>query len=182
MGILAIIVVIVAAIVLTVTRDSTPRSQQGSSTVNITDYIDKPSTVEYTIEGDLNAEEDHRAIRISINRNMRTVEVLSGYNKTVIKTQSYPNTQAAYDEFMYGLKNAGFTRQQEAEFSNDNGVCPLGTRYIYKLRDDNGEVLRLWSTSCRRKDGSMGGNTDLIRRLFQKQIPNYGEVIKGVKI
>ena len=182
LALLGIIVVIIAAVLLIFNRGPSPDSQQGERRVTITDYIDKPSTAVYTVEGELNAEEDHRAIRISVSRNMRTIEVLSGYNKTVINTQSFPNTQAAYDEFIHGLEKAGFNRQQEPEFKEENGVCPLGSRFAYQLREDNDDVLRLWSTSCGRNDGTMGGNATLIRQLFQKQIPGYTTIVRGVKL
>ncbi len=182
MAILAVIVVIIGAILLMTNRGSSPQLQPGAVRVDLAEYIDKPSTVAYTTEGGLNSEEDHRAVRISVNRNLRTVQVLSGYNYSVINAQDFPNTQAAYDEFMHGLKNAGFTQQQKAAFSDEKGVCPLGTRYIYRLQDDSGEVLRLWSTSCARKDGSSIGNAFLIKQLFQKQIPGYTNIVKGVKL
>jgi len=149
---------------------------------DIADYANTSATAVYTVVGQINAEELHRGIRISVNRNLRTVEVLSGYNNTVINSKGFPNTQAAYDEFLYALRGAGFTRTQETKTKEEKGTCPLGQRYIYQLQEFGDDVQRLWSTSCIRSDGPFGGSATLVKQLFQKQILDYDKFVRGVEL
>lgn len=179
-GLIAIGVLLIAIILILFTGG--PGPEQGKRRIDLAEYADTPATVIYTVEGRLNAEEEHRSIRISVNRNQRTIEVLGGYSETVIKSQDFFNTQSAYDEFLHGLKRAGYTRFKEARYMDEKGVCPLGYRYIYEVEEFSDELLRLWSTSCSKDDGDFGGNANLVRRLFQAQIPEYEDFVRGIKL
>lgn len=140
------------------------------------------ASVALTIDGRIVSSEEHRAISFKIDRNSRTVEVLSGYNGNVIKTRTLSNSEVAYKEFLYALNKAGFTRAQEAQYSEENGVCPLGQRVIYSVDEFGENLQRLWSTSCRRSDGTLAVDGDLIRRLFEGQIPDYRDFVDGVRL
>jgi hypothetical protein len=183
LGLFLVAAALIAGIVLMVRRtpiEDTPKPV--SQRVKVNEYGATSATAIYTVEGELNAEEDHRAIRISVNRNRRTLEVLTGYSQTVVQSQTFSNTQPAYEEFVHALENAGFSRSQEAKYSSENGVCPLGRRYMYELNEDDKEVVRSWSTSCGRTDGSFAGNAGLIRQLFENQIPEYKTFVKDVRL
>lgn len=183
MGFIAVIVILIVGIAYLFTRE--PAKEVSSPTkerVDLTQYISEPSTVSYLVEGQLNAEEEHRAIRISISRNIRSIDVLSGYNGIILRTNSFPNTQTAYEEFIFALENAGFTNEQKSVYESEKGVCPLGKRYIYRLDGLGEEISRLWSTSCGSKQGSFGGNASLIRQLFQNQIPDYSQITRGIQL
>lgn len=182
LGIFAIFVVIILVVVMLFRRSPAPDTQQGNRTIDVSTYADKSAVAVYTIEGALNAEENHRAIRISVDSSQRKVEILSGYNRTVTGSQTFTNNQAAYGEFLHGLKNAGFGLKQEAEYKEEKGVCPLGNRNIYQLQQYGQDLTRTWSSSCAKTDGSFGGNTELVRQLFQKQIPDYTSFVRNVSL
>ena len=180
-GVLSLIVIIVVAIIL-FRGDNTPGGQNGTSQVNLTDYVDSGAEVVYATYGRLVAEEERRAVRITISRNRRTVEVLAGYNEKVTKRKTFSNSQAAYDEFMHALKIAGFSRVQDADYESEKGVCPDGNRSIYQLYEEDEEMMRLWSTSCRKGDGNFGGKSSVVENLFQDQIPEYDDFADSVNI
>lgn len=183
LGLFIIAAALIVGIVLMVRRDPSPDVPQTvSQRVDLTDYASTSATATYVIEGKLNSEEEHRAIRISVNRNSRTLDILSGYNQTVVQTQTLPNTQSAYEEFLYALENAGFSSSQEARYSSEKGVCPLGTRYLYEFSNEGDDLLSLWSTTCSKSDGPFAGNASLIRRLFQNQMPDYRTFTKDVRL
>ncbi len=181
LAVIGIIVLVIAVIMLIFDGPDTP-TQPNHRQINLTDYADTGARAVYEIEGEINAEELHRTIRISVDRNIRRVEVLNGYNKAVSKTQEFPNTQAAYDEFLHALKNAGYNHRKEAQATDEKGVCPLGQRYVYQIEEFGDDLIRLWSTSCGKKYGSFAGNASLVQRLFQKQIPEYREFVRDVKL
>ena len=146
------------------------------------DYAGSEAVVRLTVEGEIEAKEEHRAIRITVGRARRNVEVLRGYDAEVLKSQPLDNSQAAYDEFLQALTTAGFANRKDAPQEDERGVCPTGRRYIYEVLDSSEEVLRLWSTSCSGKQGTLAGNASLIRTLFEAQIPDYAEFTRDVRL
>lgn len=181
LAIFGIIVIIIAAILLIFDRDP-ETDQPNQNQVELVDYAGTSARTVYEIQGELNAEEQHRTIRISVDRNLRRIEILSGYTYAVEKSQDFPNNQSAYDEFLHALEIAGYDRSKEAVQEDERGVCPLGQRYIYQVQEFGDNLIRLWSTSCNRTDGSFAGRADLVRRLFQKQIPNYRDFTRDVRL
>jgi hypothetical protein len=183
-GILAVMVVIITAIVIIATRDSsnTEVVDQASRQIELINYVDKAATLKFTISGELNSEEEHNAIRISVSRNRRTLEILKGYSGRVATSRTWSNTNGAYENFLHALKNAGFSSSQVSEYESEKGVCPFGTRNLYELTEGNEEHLRLWSSSCDDSDGNFAGDDSLVRRLFSAQIPDYRELTKKIRL
>lgn len=182
LGIFGIILILLVMIVFLFTRGPSPATPEGERRVDLAEYADSAATATYTIQGALVAEEDYREIRISVNRNSRDIEIIRGYNNSIIASQTFSNTQAAYDEFLHGLKNAGFSSSKEARYETEKGVCPLGKRFIYELEEFGDRLVRLWSSSCNRSDGSLAGNSTLIGRLFENQIPGHREITRDIKL
>jgi hypothetical protein len=181
-GVLGIIVIIVVAIMLLRGGGKNPDDLSGNQQVNLSEYVDSGAEAVHTTYSELVGEEERRAIRITVSRNQRMVEILSGYNERVIRKKTFSNTQAAYDEFLHALKNAGFSREQEADYKEEKGVCPNGNRTVYQLRENDEDIFRLWSTSCDRDDGNFGGKPITIEDLFEDQILNYSDIVEDVDI
>ena len=149
--------------------------------LSLTKYIDK-GTVVYTSQGEIVGNEDYKELRVSVNATERKVQILSGYDEQVVREQSFPNTQAAFSNFMYSLANAGFSRERSSNKPDPRGVCPLGIRYIYQLHADNKEVVDLWTTSCGTKDTTFGGDQSTVRALFENQIPGFNGFVAGTPL
>ncbi len=185
LGVFAVIVVLILSIILISNRGnrSTENSQTGDQTVDLLDYTDKAGgTLLFETEGELRGDDERRAIRISVTRVERKVEILSGYKEEVIDSKSLPNTDEAYEALIYALDKAGYSRKQEPRYDSDKGACPFGKVYIYKLEDGSDDVIRSWSTSCSRRDGDFGGDASRVRRLFEKQIPDYRSITTDVRL
>ena len=183
-GVLATIAVAIFAIILIVSRGEPPRDQNldADPQADLTEYVDTAATVSFTTEGELTADEERRAIRVRINRNERVIEILTGYDEQVERSERFSNNQAAFDAFMHGLKEAGFTREQEPEHDNEKGICPFGRRYLFELREFGNSIVNLWATSCDNDDGTFGGNRHQVRRLFEEQIPDYRQLVNDVDL
>lgn len=184
LGVFAVLVLLILVIILIFRRTPVPTSsvQTGDKQVVLADYTDKPATMEYTMRGAVTAEENRRAIRITVSEQERVIEILSGYNENVERRERFSNNQNAYSNFLIALDKAGFSREQETDIEDERGTCPLGKRFIYKFEEGNDRLFRLWSTSCLGKQGSFGGNESLVRRLFQNQIPDYTTLVRGVRL
>ena len=147
-------------------------------------YAATDATVSFTTDGIVNGDELHRAIRITISSNQRTLDVLQGYNPTVIQSKSFVNSQEAYDVFLRAINNSGFlvkTKNSKA-VSDERGLCPLGFRYILDLNQDGDDLSRLWASSCGSSLGNSAGNIPTISELFQDQIPNYDSLVSRVNL
>lgn len=147
----------------------------------LTDYIERDSKVVFTVDGQVVADEKHQAVRITVGRSSKQIEILQGYQGNVIKSQSFDNNQQAYDVFLRALSRLGFAKKRSTTVTDERGVCPTGQRYISQIIDNNDQVLRTWSISCG-SGGTSGAVTPSVLSLFQKQVPDYSKFTSGVAL
>lgn len=181
-GVIVLLVLLVILILRIGPDQPVVVNQTGEKQVELSQYEDKSATAQITVRGVIRAREEHRAVRISVSPNERVIEIIEGYNENVINRRSYPNTQEAYKVFLSALGHAGFTRQQETDIKDERGVCPLGRRTSYLLQDGSEQVFRTWSSTCSLQSGSFGGNKYMVKELFEKQIPDYSEVTRTIRL
>lgn len=145
-------------------------------------YATTNAAVSMTLDGRVNGEDLHRAIRITVNRDVRTVETIQGYSGRVIDSRSQPNNSDAYEVFLRSINNSGFmTRLKNAKVPEDpSGQCPTGFRTIFILEKDTKPLSNLWTSDC--GVGNFGGNLDLIQELFRLQITNYEDLTATVEL
>jgi hypothetical protein len=159
--------------------------QSGSPTSTVqkaNDLSDNGTKVTYTVYGKLVGEEDRRAIRITVNDNERLLEVLQGYDESVLSSERFPNKTSAFDNFLLALENAGFTTRDTAIKTDDRAVCPLGNRYVFEAQYQDNSNVRSWSTSCSIKQVSFKGDRSTIDTMFKAQIPDYSEKTRSVTL
>ena len=181
LGILGFIVLTVVAIILLANLGGNPDRQEGEKVVTLTDYIDDGATVAYTKQGELVGDDEFRAVHITVTPQERRIELFGGYNETVIKQETFANTQAGYDVFLHALSVAGFTREKTSQQEDIKGACPLGQRHIYELVNGGDQVTYLWSTTCGKREGTFGGDKNKVQQLFENQIPTYNKFVSGVE-
>lgn len=140
------------------------------------------SNVSFTTYGRVVGEENRRAIRITVSSNERRVDVLQGYDEDVIKTQTTPNKQSAFDALLIALESAGFDTYDKNNKIDERSQCATGNRYAYQAAYQDGASLRSWSTNCSEKIGSFKGNRSLVQTLFQNQIPDYSKFVSGTRL
>lgn len=185
-GVLAFIAAIVVVILLATNLmrglNDTNTNTNVTKTVDLTDVALKDSVVRYTMSGAINADENHREIRITISKNARTVEVLKGYNGTVEKTVTLPNNENAYLAFLNALSAASFSNKRDDAEGDPNVTCVTGQRYYYELQSGSDKKVDTWSTTCSPAQGNFGGLVAPTAQLFQSQIPTYAEITRGVSL
>jgi|SRR3989344_682288 len=167
-----------------------PATPISKNTKSLPDYASTDAIARLTIDGPINGDDMHRQIRISVSSTLRTIDIIQGYQGTVIQTESFINNQAAYTAFLHALNKAGYTgklvKTKKIPFvsDDDQGACPLGNRYYYEIiNSGNNADQRLWTSSCGAPvPGNFGGSAPLVNQLFQTQFVNYGEFTKTVGI
>lgn len=147
-----------------------PRSPIGKTLYS---YSATDAEVRLTIDGPINADQDHRQARITVSSSDVTFDRIQGYDGNVINTKSYANTDNAYAVFLLALAHAGFTNgNNDPQLSDERGYCPLGDRYIFELIQDNKDLERYWATNCGSPKTYLG-SLSLTLSLFEAQVPNY---------
>lgn len=170
---LSIFGVIVFIVVVIVIIANNSNSSTSPKPIVLTNYNNANSSVTQISTGTLVGEENRQAVRITISQASRTIYFLTGYEQTILNSETLPNNPQSYSVFLGALSNAGFTSPRKTSEVNMFGVCPLGSTYQYQLNNNNNSVSNLWSTSCQISDGTFNGDGPLIRQIFELQIPDF---------
>jgi hypothetical protein len=158
----------------------------GSKTPKVTarqldSYATTSAIASMSIAGPITAQSTHNEVLISVGRDQVTYEQISGYDNNVVLTKTYENTEASYYAFLRALNTAGFTKGDRAKaVANEQGICPLGQRYVFALDQDGTQLQRFWSTNC--GSHTYGGNTSTTLTLFQAQVPDYNTLTQNVQL
>jgi hypothetical protein len=177
LGFLAVIGLIVLVFVLVL------RGLGGSKQPNVqtllTDYAKTETVMRITIDGPVNADANHRQVRITVGRDQNTIETIEGYEGHTIETRDYPNNEEAYYTFLRALQLQGYTKgNPDPARTDERGVCPLGKRYIFEIVTGSATVQRYWAGSC--GGGTFAGRIGTVRLLFQKQAPDYAKMTRSM--
>jgi hypothetical protein len=153
------------------------------TTSELAAYADTDAVTQLVIDGEINSDQQHTALRISVGREDVSFEQIQGYEGTVVNRQTYANNQNAYSNFLYALGRAGFTQgESNPKFANEKGFCPLGHRFILQLLDGDHQIQRYWATSCGgAAPRTYNGNLALTINLFQLQVPNYSDLTSNLE-
>lgn len=179
---LAVILLLITGIVFIVRSGSSNSGVVPNTGTKLDDYTSNTNAeIRYTIEGPINAAENHRSIAMRVSPTIRQIDIIRGYQGEVINTKSYDNNQGAYSDFLDALTRVGFTNERRlASGVNATAVCPLGNRTHYQVVDAGKDVMNLWSASC--TEGSFAGNISQTTSLFQAQFPDYSKITSGVNV
>ncbi len=173
----------VGIIVVFANRGAKPVQQPGVARPStLVSYADTSTEVRYTMEGQINARENHRVVQIGVSRDYRTYTLFDGYQGSVIKTETLGNDRDAYEAFLAALQNSGYTRARIATKGvNPLGACPTGRRSHYDIVQAGDTVQSLWSTTCSSIRGTFAGSAGTVQKLFEAQIPDYSKLVQGVQ-
>lgn len=156
--------------------------QKPKTTSQLASYADTDVVARLTIDGKINADSNHSAIRITVGREDVTYEQILGYQGAVVNRLDFANNQSAYSNFLYALGRAGFTRgDNNPRLANEKGFCPLSRRYIFELRDGDHDIQRYWATYCGGIPKTYQGVLSLTINLFQLQVPKYQEMVSKIQ-
>jgi hypothetical protein len=171
-GFLVTIGLIILILVLLL-RGGGGNSQPAVKALDVSIYsTNQSSQAEYLIDGPIQADSTHRQLKIDVSEQDVTLTTYSGYQQTVLHSETLPNNQAAYSTFLRALQLQAFTKgDTNKALADERGVCPTGNRYIMSFSSDNKQQLRFWTTTC--GGGSFLGNFSGISYLFTGQVPDY---------
>ena len=184
-----VMITLIAGILLIFGGHKTPNTSNTASNnpalvlKPLPDYANTDAVITLTTDGHINGDDLHRQIRITVSQNKRELDIIQGYSGTVVSSQTYYNTEDAYNVFLRSIYLSGFTLNSKAKPAapaSELGQCATGFRYIFDVNQDGNDLSRLWTSSC--ATGTFGGNSDLVQSLFQAQIPNYQKTADSVEL
>lgn len=179
----AIVLIVVGFNLIRSIFKGSDKDTQQTQHVDLGETASSGMPVRYTISGSTVGKDRHRAIRITVDRNSRRIDIVEGYDEQIVKSEQFDNTQAAYSAFVSALRGAGYTDNVDPEGRGDeNRSCPLGLTYIYEVNPGSSGAFRTWSNSCSERYGSFAGNDSLVRQLFQLQIPDYSRYVSDTRL
>lgn len=173
----AFILLIVIIIKLIFGGGGTPQQQ-----LDLNNYANTATEMQLTVDGPVNAAQNHRQIQITVGRDENTIEIIRGYQDDVINRKSYASSADAYNAFLHALTIVGYNQGSNAKVGSQLGHCPLGQRYIFAVINPDGkEIQHYWATSCG-GSGNYKGSVDTTLSLFQAQIPDFDDLTSNLDI
>jgi hypothetical protein len=182
-GFLLAIGLIVITFIL-VLRGFHGNSATPSTTTPLTNYTNTDTTVQFTDDGPVSADQTHQGIRIIVGQFATTIQIYQGYQNDIINSQTYENNPNSYGTFLRAIELLNYTvgiKTPNSALADPRGVCPIGQNYSFQIINGNGSnIQNFWTTSC--GGGTFKGSTQLIENLFQAQVPDYSRLAGNVRL
>lgn len=148
----------------------------------LADFASSDAVARLTIDGPINADQDHQAVRITVGQEDTTYQQIQGFQGTVVNQQDFASNQSSYSNFLYALGHAGFLRGDNSKLlANEKGYCSVGNRYVFELIEGGNTIQRYWGTSCSGPK-TYKGNQNLTLTLFQAQVPGYNDLTQDLSL
>ena len=162
---LGIVVLIIVLIVKLFTgHGGTPANQLDLGT-----YANTPAEVTLLIDEPTKLDQEHHQVKITVSATQNEIDIMQGYEGSIIDSRTYPNNSVAFSSFLQALKQANFAKNSNDKSKTDyRGFCPLGDRYVFTFNDGTTDKFTNWVTSC--GQGTYKGNRSLTLTLFRRQI------------
>ncbi len=180
-----VVIGLIWLVVVLFSKMLTPSPQKASTTPtsNLVSRANTDTVARFTMDGPVVANQDHRRVVISVDRSQSKIELVDGYNGTVIRQEVFPNNPESFAVFLRALDVSKYTQGNKSEeLKDERGECPLQNRHIYELINAGTDNQRFWSTSC--GTGTFKGNRSQVYMLFVRQIPQkpFAEITRGLSL
>lgn len=141
--------------------------------------IDESRGVRMTVRGPIVADENFASYQITIKPTKRVLNVYKGYLEQRVDGVELSNNSRAYEEFVYALDKRNFDVGTPLTGDKDDirGICATGTVIEFDTLQDDKSTKHLWTSTCKGSLGSFRANTESIRSLFFKQIPQAETIL-----
>jgi hypothetical protein len=145
---------------------------------------DADHSIRMTVRGPLVAEENFRSYQIDVSPVNRRVSTYKGYQSQQLDEKQFNNNTEAYTEFVNALYRANFLREARLSEEQDDtrGVCATGRLYVFEIMEAQSSIKRLWTSSCKDGTGSFRGNSEQVRNLFLKQVPDSDAALRTIDL
>lgn len=160
------------------------RSSSQSITSLLTSYEDTDTTVQFTDDGPVSADQTHEGIRVNVGQYATTIQIYQGYQNDITTSKTFENNPASYGTFLRAIELLDYTggvTNPNSALADPRGVCSIGQQYTFQIiSGDGSNIQNYWTTSC--GGGTFKGNVQQIQALFEAQVPNYPAIAGNVTL
>lgn len=150
---------------------------------NLLQYKQTDVQMRLTIRGRIVSEQEHRQLEITVGRDRTVMHVYQGYQERIIESGSHSNNPDAYEVFLAALMNLDFTDTRDVpEDVEVLGACPRQNQYFFEILDGDEVIHESWSSQCSAYPGDFGGDLSDTVTLFKRQIPDYNQLVRDVRL
>lgn len=141
-------------------------------------------SVRMHVRGPIVADEKFHSYTIIVAPNSRSLTTFQGYLYEQIDGQVLSNNKHAYEQFVFALSHVGMMSSMPAtgEANDTRGLCAVGSLFEFEVRQGDNTIQKLWTTSCSATKGSLRASASPIRKLFQKQIPDFDKLTAKIRM
>lgn len=173
-GLLALVIILV---VKGLSNNST-----GPQPKPLSSYANTNAVVSLLISGPVVADQNYHQIQVNISQDSSQVNIINGYQGTVINTKIYENNTSAYSAFLSALQTSGFALgNSNYKYKTPEGFCAFGNTYSYSLTNGSDIIFNYWNTSCGGQGDSKAISGNVIQ-LFESQIPDYSTITANTNL
>ena len=99
--------------------------------LNLNSYANTSATAQLTIDGPINADQNHQQVQVMVSNTGNQFQILSGYQGTVVTNKTFESNSAAYAEFLHALNIAGFTHGNTNPALSDSAAIARPANAIF---------------------------------------------------
>jgi len=173
---------LLALVIILVVKGLNKNNITGPQPKPLSSYSNTDAEASLLISGPVIADQNYRQLQINISQVSSQINLIDGYQGTIVNTNTYENNPSAYSAFLSALQSIGFTLvDSNYKYKTPAGFCPFGTSYTYTFTNGNDTILNSWATSC----GGLGnfrGSVGSINQLFESQIPDFSTFAPGADL
>jgi len=170
---------LLALVIILVVKGFSHNTTTGPQPKPLSSYSSTYAVAGLLISGPILADQDFNQIQINISQFSSQVNIIKGYQGTVVNTETIGNNQSSYSAFLSALQGIGFNLGvNNYKYKTPAGFCAFGESYTYTLTNGNDSIINYWTTSCGGQ-GNFKGIAGAVNQLFESQIPNFSTFTAG---
>ena len=176
------LVIVVLIVVLFFSNNSSQSNAQLNQKLNnFAAYSNTDSVASVDINGPINGQSIHNEAKISVSSSEVNLQVYQGYDGSVIKNETFPNSQNSYAAFLRALYINGFDSTPKTNsVTSPVGICSSGDTYSFSLTLGSTNIVNAWQTNCLNDIYTYNGKLQYTLSLFEQQVPNYNSYIANL--
>jgi len=173
---------LLALVIILVFKGLNSSSPTGPQPKPLSSYSNTYAVAGLLISGPIVADQNFYQVQINISQFSSQVNIIKGYQETVIKTETFGNNPSSYSAFLSAIQGSGFNLgNNNYKYKTPSGFCSFGSSYTYTLTNGNNSILNYWATSCGNQ-GDFKGVPGAVNQLFESQIPDFSSFTSGTSL
>ena len=97
-------------------------------------YANTDAIAGLLVSGPVVADQNYQQVQINISQSDSQINIINGYNGTVVNTKIFANNPSSYSAFLSALQGNGFALGNSSyKYKTPSGFCSFGTSYTYSL-------------------------------------------------